>query len=127
MPRCEIEGQRGTDLKLTPREQAVIGQRNRLRSNARGRYERRAEAKAGRDTGSVALAARCGPHGRLEEKAQRATSCTEALEAKDPGVIEAEPEAGRLPRTFPHTTPLQRNPSKGNLLISGEMRHRVQN
>ena len=30
-----------------------MGQRNRLRSSARGRYGRRAEAKAGRDTGSV--------------------------------------------------------------------------
>jgi len=65
----------------------------------------------------------------LEEKAQRAASCTEALEAKDPEVIEAEPEAGRLPRTCADTTPLQRTPSKGNhlLVISGGMRHRVQN
>lgn len=105
-----------------------MGQRNRLRSGARGRYGSRAEAKAGRDTGSVALAARCSPMETLEEKAQRAASCTEALEAKDPEVIEAEPEAGRLPRTFAHHAitedPQQRQPPPSS---QGERRHRVHN
>lgn len=58
----------------------------------------------------------------LEEKAQKADYCTEVLEARDPGMIEAEPEAAKLSRTLTVTTPLHRTPSKGKLLlvVSGE-------
>lgn len=65
----------------------------------------------------------------LEEKAQKADDCTEVLEAMDPGMIEAEPEAAKLSRTLAVTTPLHRTPSKGDLLlvISEGMRHCVQN